>query len=60
MVSKIQELAGEAMDDVTLDTILAKEPIKEVTKAEWLAVVERNRDDRAKWNLKQKKKGKEE
>jgi len=48
------------MDDVTLDTLLAKEPVKEITDDEWLALVERNRGDRAKWLLKQAKKGKEE
>lgn len=60
MASKPQELAGEAMDDVTLDTLLAKEPVKELTDAELKAVVERNQRDRAAWNLKQEKKGKEE
>ncbi len=58
--TKPAELAGDAMDDVTLDTLLAKEPVKELSDDELVALVKRQREDRAAWLLKQTKKGKEE
>ena len=57
---KPADLTGEAMDNKTLDSLLLKEPIKALTDAELRAVVEKQRRDRAAWNLKQEKKGKEE
>jgi len=59
-VTKPAALVGDAMDDVTLDTLLVKEPVKELMEADLTAIVERQRRDRAAWNLKQAKKGKEE
>ena len=55
----IVELAGPAMDDVTMDTVLAKMPTT-ITEDEFKRIVTRQRDDRAAWLKKQEKKGKEE
>ncbi len=55
----IAELAGPAMDDVTMDTVLTKMPSL-ITDEQLVRVVNRQRDDRAAWLKKQEKKGKEE
>ena len=55
----IAKLAGPAMDDVTMDTVLAKLPTT-ITEDEFKRSMTRNRDDRAAWLKKQEKKGKEE
>lgn len=53
-------LAGTAMDDVTLDTLLRKEPIKELTIEELRAAVKWSRQERAAWTLRQEKREKKD
>jgi len=57
-VSKVDQEVE--IDDLTLDSLLAKEPIEEQTKEDRLKIIERLRRDRTGWLRKQEKKGKEE
>ncbi len=60
MAGPIPALVGPAIAEPSLDELLKKHPVRELSDDDLRAMVERSRAERAAWLAKQEKKGKEE